>query len=91
MSKMVRTPQGDLDDDRTPVELRRASPERRALTNLALALAALRDDILAAASDWDGAAGDEQRVRALQLSIKLGQAGDELHEARRIVREFGLA
>lgn len=77
------------DDDETPVELvPRASAERRSITNLGLAIRAIGDAVFEAAGDWDRATPDRRRSIAVDLAIKLGQGGDLLHEARRVIMSF---
>lgn len=78
------------DDENTPVELvPRASPERRSITNLGLAVLGLGDDILETARRWDSATDDERRAAAVSLSIRLGEAAEIFHDARRLVRDYG--
>lgn len=77
------------DDDETPVELvPRASAERRSITNLGLAIRAIGDAVFEAAGGWDRATPDQRRSLAVDLSIRLGDGGDILHEARRLIRSF---
>jgi len=69
--------------------IRRASPERRVLANLALSYSAIGSDLDALARDFDRLSGDARRSRCFAIAEKLGALGDDAHETRRALRQLG--
>ncbi len=81
----------DADDFETPVDLgirRNSSVEAKAIADLALSLAALAVDIGSSARRVDELEGAERAGLLAGLARQLGEGGDALHDARRIVSEL---
>lgn len=79
------------DFDPTPVDLglrKSSSLAARAIADLSFATAALATDIGEVARHLDSLEGVERDALLVGLARKLGEAGDALHDGRRIVTEM---
>ena len=79
------------DDGTTPADLglrKSSSLEARAIADLSFAVAALATDIGEVARHLDRLTGVERDALLIGLSRRLGEAGDALHEGRRVVTDM---
>jgi len=79
------------DDGKTPADLglrKSSSLEARAIADLSFAVSALATDIGEVARNLDRHTGIERDALLSGLAHRLGQAGDALHDGRRVVTEM---
>lgn len=79
------------DDGETPADLglrKSSSLEARAIADLSFAVAALASDIGEVARNLDSREGVERDALLVGLARRLGEAGDALHEGRRVVTDM---
>lgn len=77
--------------DETPVDLglrKSSSLEARSIADLSFAVAALATDIGEVARHLDSLTGVERDALLVGLARKLGEAGDALHDGRRVITEM---
>ena len=81
----------ESDDGTTPADLglrKSSSLEARAIADLSFAVNALAADIGEVARNLDRYTGVERDALLTGLARKLGDAGDALHDGRRVVAEM---
>lgn len=81
----------DEDDLDTPADLgirRNSSNEAKAIADLALSVAALAVDIGATARRIDTLEGPERAGLLAGLARQLAEAGDAMHDARRVITDL---